>query len=190
MGMSHENKVSDASGVTIGIVSPDGAQGMIDHAEQFAEANIPFIFDPGQGMPLFNKEQLMNFIDQATLVTLNDYEAKLLQEKTGESIESIAKKVKALIITRGSEGSRIYTDNKMLTIPAVKAEFVNDPTGCGDAYRAGLLYGLMNELDWETTGQIAALSGAIKVAHHGTQNHSFTIEEFKASFREHFGRDI
>lgn len=189
MSMSHENKVGDAKDVSIGIVSPDGAQGMIDHAEQFNKAGIPFIFDPGQGMPLFNKEQLLNFIQQATWITLNDYEAKMLLEKTGESVESIARQVEALIITRGGEGSRIYTDNKMITIPVVKAEFVNDPTGCGDAYRAGLLYGLMNEMDWETTGQIAALAGAIKIAHHGTQNHVFTADEFKNLFKEHFGRE-
>jgi adenosine kinase len=190
MSMSHENKVSDAADVTIGIISPDGAQGMIDHAEQFTQANIPFIFDPGQGMPMFAGDQLSNFIQQATWVTLNDYEAKMLQEKTGETIESLAKQVKALIVTRGAEGSHIYTDNKMITIPVVKADFINDPTGCGDAYRAGLLYGLMNELDWETTGQIAALAGAIKIARHGTQNHRFTIDEFKSQFKNHFGREI
>ncbi len=190
MSLSHENKISDATGVTIGIVSPDGAQGMVDHAQQFIEAGIPFVFDPGQGMPMFSADQLKDFIKQATWLTLNDYEAKLLQEKTGESIDDLAKQVKALVVTRGAEGSRIYTEDKMITIPAVTAKFVNDPTGCGDAYRAGLLYGLMNELDWETTGQIAALAGAIKIARHGTQNHSFTADEFKHQFREHFGREI
>jgi len=190
MSMSHENKIGDATGVTIGIVSPDGAQGMIDHASQFAEADIPFIFDPGQGMPMFAGDQLKKFIQQATWITLNDYEAKLLQEKTGESIETIAKQVKALVVTRGAKGSNVYTENKMITIPAVKADFVNDPTGCGDAYRAGLLYGLMNEMDWETTGRIAALLGAIKIASHGTQNHSFTMNEFKHQFRRHFDRDL
>jgi adenosine kinase len=188
MSMSHENKVSDATGVTVGIVSPDGAQGMIDHAEQFTQAGIPFVFDPGQGMPMFDGNQLKKFIEQATWATLNDYEAKLLQEKTGESIEELAGQVKALIVTRGAKGSRIYTDNKMITIPAVETKFINDPTGCGDAYRAGLLYGIMNELDWETTGQIAALAGAIKIAHHGTQNHSFTVAEFKDQFQTHFGK--
>lgn len=188
MSMSHENKVSDATGVTVGIVSPDGAQGMIDHAEQFTQAGIPFVFDPGQGMPMFDGNQLKKFIEQATWATLNDYEAKLLQEKTGESIEELAGQVKALIVTRGAKGSRIYTDNKMITIPAVETKFINDPTGCGDAYRAGLLYGIMNELDWETTGQIAALAGAIKIAHHGTQNHSFTMAEFKDQFQTHFGK--
>jgi len=188
MSMSHENKVSDATGVTVGIVSPDGAQGMIDHAEQFTQAGIPFVFDPGQGMPMFDGNQLKKFIEQATWATLNDYEAKLLQEKTGESIEELAGQVKALIVTRGAKGSRIYTDNKMITIPAVETKFINDPTGCGDASRARLLYGIMNELDWETTGQIAALAGAIKIAHHGTQNHSFTVAEFKDQFRTHFGK--
>jgi len=186
MGNSHENRVSDASGITIGMVSPDGRDGMIQHATQFAEAGIPFIFDPGQGMPMFNGDELLNFIQQATWVTLNDYEAELMQERTGESLETLSQQVQALIVTRGSEGSRIYTDGQCLDIPLAKAREVNDPTGCGDAYRAGLLYGLMSDMDWETTGRIASLMGAIKVEHHGTQNHSPDKAEIETRFKESF----
>ncbi|MDH5632200.1 MAG: carbohydrate kinase family protein [Gammaproteobacteria bacterium] len=190
MGESHQNTVSDAAGITIGIVSPDGRQGMIDHARQFAEANIPFIFDPGQGMPMFDGNDLMEFVDQATWVTVNDYEAQLLQERTGKSLEELAEQVEALVVTLGGEGSRIYAGDQRIDIPTAATSAVNDPTGCGDAYRAGLLYGLMNKLDWDTTGRIAALMGAIKIEQHGTQNHRFSRTDFEARFRESFGRDI
>lgn len=190
MGNSHENKVSDASGITIGMVSPDGRDGMIQHATQFAEAGIPFIFDPGQGMPMFNGDELLNFVKQATWVTLNDYEAELMQERTGENLEALSQQVQALIVTRGGEGSRIYTDGQCLEIPLAKTREVNDPTGCGDAYRAGLLYGLMHDMDWETSGRIASLMGAIKVETHGTQNHSFDKAEFESRYQESFGHPV
>jgi adenosine kinase len=186
MNESHQNKVSDTKGCTIGIISPDGRDGMIQHAEQFVEASIPFIFDPGQGMPMFDGDDLKKFIEQATWVTVNDYEWEMMQERTGLSPHEIAEQVEALIVTRGGEGSYIYTKDKRHEIPSVKPEAINDPTGCGDAYRAGLLYGLVNELDWETTGRIASLMGSIKIAQHGTQNHSFTLDEFKQKFKENF----
>ncbi len=187
MGESHQQKVSDASGVKIGIVSPDGRDGMIQHAEQFAEAGIPFIFDPGQGMPMFDGDDLNRFVDQATYATLNDYEAKLLCDRTGKTLEQIAGELEALVVTRGGEGSHIYTNGQRIEIPPAKISEAKDPTGCGDAYRAGILYGLENGLDWETTGRIAALCGAIKVEHSGTQNHHFTLDEFKARYQENFG---
>ena len=187
MNMSHENRVKDAKGVKLGIVSPDGRQGMIDHAAQFAEAGIPFIFDPGQGMPMFDGDDLLRFVDQATWVTLNDYEAQLMEERTGKSLEELSDLVEALIVTRGGEGAHIYLDGEYLHIPAVKISSAVDPTGCGDAYRAGLLYGLMNDMDWETTGRIASLMGGIKIEHHGTQNHSFEMDEFKDRFKTNFG---
>jgi len=187
MGFSHNNRVEDASDITLGIVSPDGREGMIDHARQFAEANIPFIFDPGQGMPMFDGDDLLKFIEQATWITVNDYESQLLQERTGLSPHEIAERVKALIITRGAEGSHIYTEEKRIEIPPAKAKEFVDPTGCGDAYRGGLLYGLMNDKDWETTGRIAGLMGAIKIEKHGTQNYQFTEQEFAAKFKEEFG---
>jgi len=187
MSLSHENKVSDSDGVTIGIVSPDGRDGMIEHAEQFAEADIPFIFDPGQGMPMFGAEDLLRFTEQATWITLNDYEAQLFEERTGLSPHEIAERVEALIVTRGGQGSHIYTAKHRIEIPAAPIASINDPTGCGDAYRAGLLYGLMHDMDWKTTGRFASLMGAIKIEHHGTQNHRFTRDEFDSRFQEAFG---
>jgi len=187
MGRSELNKVPTDVDIKIGIVSPDGKTGMIEHAKQFVEAGIPFIFDPGQGMPMFDGDELKTFIQQATWVTLNDYEAAMLQEKTGMSPHEIAEQVESLIITKGAEGSLIYTKAERIDIPPAKATALIDPTGCGDAYRGGLLYGLMNGLDWEVTGRIAGLMGAIKIAHAGTQNHSVTLDEVKAQYAEQFG---
>jgi adenosine kinase len=188
MSLSHENQVSEATGVSVGIVSPDGREGMIEHAQQFAEENIPFIFDPGQGMPMFDGKDLVRFAEQATWITLNDYEAQLFEDRTGKSPHELAEMVEALIITRGGDGSLIYTKEHRLEIPAAPTEALKDPTGCGDAYRAGLLYGLMHDMDWETTGRIASLMGAIKIEHHGTQNHKFTREEFDDRYQEAFDR--
>jgi len=181
---------TDARGITLGIVSPDGRQGMLEHAAQFAEAGIPFIFDPGQGLPMFGGEELKRFIDQATWVCVNDYESELLQERTGLSPHEIAEQVEALIVTLGADGAHIYTDRQRIDIPAAPVSAINDPTGCGDAFRAGLLYGLMNELDWKTIGRIAALMGAIKIEHHGTQNHSFSVEEFRERYRVSYEEEL
>ena len=190
MNRAHENRADTPEGITLGLVSPDGRQGMIDHAAQFAEAGIPFIFDPGQGMPLFNGDDLNRFADQASWLAFNDYEAKLMQERTGKPIEQMAKGVKAVVITRGAKGSLIYSGDRVFEIPVAKVNRLEDPTGCGDAYRAGLLYGLQNELDWEQTGRIASLMGAIKIEHAGTQNHSFTFDEFADRFKETFGSTL
>jgi len=190
MNLSHHARVAEANGVKLGMVSPDGRDGMLAHAAEFAERGIPFVFDPGQGLILFNGEELANFVEQAAWVTVNDYEAQLLQERTGKTLETLAKRVKALIVTLGAQGSRVYTDGQIIDIPTAKPRAVKDPTGCGDAYRAGLLHGLLHGLDWETTGRIASLLGAIKIEHHGTQNHRFTRPEFDARFREAFGRAL
>jgi len=187
MNSSHLNSVPTDGNIRIGIVSPDGKEGMQLHATQFKELDIPFIFDPGQGMPMFNGEELLEFIEQATWLTLNDYESELMQERTGLSLEEIASKVDALIITLGGQGSKIYADGKCTYIRAAKPKAIVDPTGCGDAYRAGLLYGLLNELDWETTGRIASLMGAIKIENNGTQNHSFSMESFQERYFDNFG---
>jgi len=187
MNFSHLNDVPTDGSICIGIVSPDGKEGMQQHAAQFAEQNIPFIFDPGQGMPMFNGEELLKFLEQATWATLNDYESELMQERTGLSLEELADRVEALIITMGGNGSKIYTGGERIDIPAAKPKAIQDPTGCGDAYRAGLLYGLMNELGWKVTGRIASLMGAIKIEHHGTQNHGFDMESFKERYKENFG---
>ena len=187
MNHSHANAVGDANGIRIGIVSPDGRQGMLDHAAQFARAGIPFMFDPGQGLPMFDGAALTAFIAQASWVAVNDYEASLLCERTGRTLEQLAAEVRALIVTRGAEGSRIYANGRQLEIPAAKPRTLADPTGCGDAYRAGLLFGLQRGFDWETTGRIASLMGAIKMEHHGTQHHRLTQTEFRARFRDNFG---
>lgn len=190
MDFSHVVRVSDADGVTIGMVSPDGRQGMLDHAEQFIEAGIPFVFDPGQAMPLFTGDDFRLFIEQATWVCVNDYESQLLQDRTGWSPHDIAGKVEALIVTRGGKGSCIYHGDKRIDIPAAPVSAIVDPTGCGDAFRGGLLYGLMKGADWEVTGRIAALMGAIKIEQHGTQNHSFTLDEFRDRYRLAFDENL
>ncbi len=190
MNFSHYNKVSQAQGVTIGMVSPDGRDGMLEHAQQFATLGIPFVFDPGQAMPLFDGNELLRFIEQATWMIVNDYEWKLVQERTGLSPQQAARRLQALIVTKGAEGAFIYTADKILQIPSAKPLAEKDPTGCGDAFRGGLLYGLMNQFDWETTGRMAALLGTIKIEHPGTQNHSFTLAEFKQRFRENFGETL
>lgn len=190
MNASHRNKVADAKGVTIGIVAPDGRTGMVEHAAQFVAEDIPFVFDPGQGMPLFDGEDLRRFIDQATWVTVNDYEWQLLQERTGWTEREVVERVAALIVTRGAEGSDIYTRQGKIDIPCARPKAVVDPTGCGDAYRAGLLHGLLHGLDWETTGRVASLLGAIKIEHRGTQNHGFTKAEFARRFKRSFGRAL
>ncbi len=187
MGFAHRNQVEAVDGVSIGMVSPDGREGMIQHAVQFAEAGIPFIFDPGQGLPMFDGRELRCFIDQAAWLTVNDYEWQLLKDRTGLNIAEAIAKLQALIITRGGDGSIIYADGREIVIPVAAASECHDPTGCGDAYRAGLLYGLTNGFDWETTGRIASLMGAVKIEHHGTQNHHFTLAGFKERFRETFG---
>ena len=190
MSLAHETHINEATGIELAIVAPDGRDGMVQHAEQLAETGIPFIFDPGQGLPMFNGDELLAFAEQATYIALNDYEAQLFQDRTGLSPEQIAEKVDALIITRGAQGSHIYADGKRLDIPCAKAENIVDPTGCGDAYRAGLIHGILHGKDWETTGRIASLLGAIKIEQHGTQNHHFSIEEFKQRYLISFEREL
>lgn len=187
MQYSHLNKVTDAQDIAIGVVAPDGRDGMIQHAAQFAAAGIPFIFDPGQGLILFEGDDLKAFIAQASWIAVNEYEWQLVQEKTRLSASEIARQVEALIVTRGAEGSVIYAQGRELTIPAAKPKAVVDPTGCGDAYRAGLIHGLLHGLDWETTGRIASLMGAIKIESRGTQNHKFGVAELEKRYQDSFG---
>ena len=187
MNFSHQNHVQDAAGVTLGIVAPDGRDGMLQHAREFQEAGIPFIFDPGQGLPMFSGEDLMNFIHHADYVTVNDYEAELLQQRTGQSLEQLAGQVQALIVTLGAKGSVIYANGKTFDIPCVKPAAVLDPTGCGDAFRAGLLYGIARGMDWPVSGRLASLLGALKVAQRGPQNHTFTRDSIAALYQTNFG---
>ncbi len=190
MEFSHINSIKDADGVEIGIVAPDARQAMIEHASQFEEAGIPFIFDPGQQLPMFDADDLNHFFDQADYVSVNDYEWKMIHERTTLRPQDLTEKIKALIVTRGGEGATIFTAESEHSIPSVAVDEVIDPTGCGDAHRAGLLFGLRHGFDWEVTGRLGSLMGAIKVGHPGTQQHSFTMDEFRQRFRSEFGYDF
>ena len=176
---SHQNTVKDAKEISLAIIAPDGRDGMFQHAKECFEAGIPFMFDPGQGLPMFNGEELLHFIEMATYLAVNDYEAQVLQDKTGLTLEQLASKVKALIVTLGAQGSHIYADGQRYEVPCVKAVEIVDPTGCGDAYRAGLLYGIANGWDWLTCGRLASTMGAIKIASRGGQNHKPTRIEIE-----------
>jgi adenosine kinase len=187
MTFSHQNKVADAGAVKLAIVAPDGRDGMLQHAADCAELNLPFIFDPGQGLPMFNGEELRHLIDLATYVAVNSYEAELLIERTGLSLTQIAQRLSALVVTHGERGAEIFTDGQIIEIPCVAADAVVDPTGCGDAFRAGLLYGLTHDMDWATTGRLASLMGAIKIAQQGGQNHAPSRAEIEQRFLRVFG---
>ena len=190
MNFSHHNQIGEAHEVSLGIVAPDGRDGMLQHAREFRELGIPFIFDPGQGLPMFDGAELLDFIQCADFCTVNDYEAKLLTERTGKSLEELAREVKALIVTLGGSGSRIYANGAVIDIPVVPATELLDPTGCGDAYRAGLLYGIARGWPWEKTGRLAALMGSIKIAHRGGQNHKPTRAQIAERFRAAWGEAL
>jgi adenosine kinase len=192
MNFAHTQDVDAAikAGVKIATVSPDGRDAMILHAQQFADAGLPFIFDPGQGLPMFGGEDLKSFIDKATYVAVNDYESELIMSRTGWSLKDIADRVEALIVTRGGKGSHIHAKGKIHEIPTAQAQALADPTGCGDAYRGGLLHGLLNGMDWDTTGRIASLCGAIKIERPGPQNHFVGPDEFRARFKKEFRYDL
>jgi adenosine kinase len=187
MNHAHENRVTRALGAKLATISPDGKEGMQQHARQCAELGIPFVFDPGQGLPMFSGEELAEFIRLADYIAVNDYEAKLLEDKTGRQTPAIAKDVKAMVVTLGAKGSQIFAGGKVIDIPQVEAEAVVDPTGCGDAYRAGLLYGIAKGWDWESTGRLGSLMGAIKIAQRGPQNHKPPREEIAARYKKAFG---
>jgi adenosine kinase len=190
MAEAHQNRVGDAHDIALGIVAPDGRDAMLQHARDFAAKGIPFLFDPGQNLPLFSRDELITCLDQSTWCVLNDYESQLLMNTTGGRIEDLAARVDALIITRGGEGSEIHVNGETITIPAVSVTSAIDPTGCGDAYRAGLLYALDKGWSWDIAGRVGALLGAIKVEHRGTQNHTFTREEFSDRLVETCGIDF
>jgi len=185
MSQSHLNSI-DPTGIELGILGPDGRDGMLLHARQMAELGIPFIFDPGQGMPMFEASELQWFVDRARYLALNDYEAKLMVAKSGCDLDSLARRLKAVVVTLGALGSRIHIDGRILEIPAAPARAVVDPTGCGDAYRAGLLYGIARQLDWPTTGRLAAVMGALKVEQAGAQRHSPERGQIEERFVEAF----
>lgn len=190
MNFSHLNSVKESRDIRLGIIAPDGRDGMLQHAHEFHEAGIPFVFDPGQGLPMYNGEELLGFIDKADYIAVNDYEGEMLQDRTGHKLESLANNAKALIITLGAQGSIIYADGKKYEIPCVEPKEIVDPTGCGDAYRAGLLYGIVNNFDWQTTGQLGSLMGSLKIAQRGGQNHQFSRDEIGQYYFENFGTRI
>ena len=187
MNLSHRNGVRDVANIGIGIVAPDGKEGMQAHAAQFAANDIPFLFDPGQGLPLFSGAELAALIEAATWLAVNDYEAKLLSERTGWSIGEMAERVDALVVTLGAEGSIIHAGGATHAIAAARPAAVVDPTGCGDAYRAGLLYGIAAGWDWQRTGQLASVLGSIKIACRGGQNHGVDRDLVARRYREAFG---
>ena len=194
MNHAHQNEITNeleqAYDISLAIVAPDGKQAMIDHAEQLFALGIPFFFDPGQGLPMFDQAELRRFIAIADYVVVNDYESEMLSQNSNMPIEVIASAVDALIITRGAKGSEIYVNDEVLHIPVAPITKAVDPTGCGDAFRAGLLYGVINKLDWEVTGRMASLLGAIKIEHPGTQNHRFTADDFNARYADSFASEL
>jgi len=190
MNHSHANRIDETHGVRLGIISPDGRDGMIEHARQFRAAGIPFIFDPGQGLPMFNGDELTEFLRLADWCTVNDYEARMLCERTGRSIEDLATEVKALVVTLGANGAEIHTGGQRIAIPVVAPDALVDPTGCGDAFRAGLLFGIGRGWDWQKTGRLASLMGSIKIAHRGGQNHRPTRDEIARRYEQAFGESL
>ena len=184
MTQSHQNSVKEAINVSLAIIAPDGRDGMFQHARECFEAGIPFMFDPGQGLPMFNGEELLYLIEMADYLAVNDYESQIIQDKTGLSLDALAQKVKALIVTLGASGSHIYADGQRYEIPCVEAQQLVDPTGCGDAYRAGLLYGIAHGWDWPTCGRLASTMGSIKIGSRGGQNHRPTREDIEAIYTQ------
>jgi adenosine kinase len=181
---SHQNSVLNAADISLAIIAPDGRDGMFQHAKECFDAGIPFLFDPGQGLPMFSGEELLHFIEMASYLAVNDYESQVIQDKTGLNLEQLAAKVEALIVTLGGQGSHIYASGQRFEVPCVKADKIVDPTGCGDAYRAGLLYGIAQSWDWPTCGRLASTMGAIKIASRGGQNHKPTRAEIEAIYTQ------
>ncbi len=190
MSYSHMNRVADVNGARFGIVSPDGKQGMVEHSRDLAAAGIPHVFDPGQGLPMFSGPELLELIGSADALTVNDYEARVVEQKTGKSIAEIARGVDAVVVTRGAEGAVVFSAGTEVHVPAVPPEALVDPTGCGDAFRAGLLYGLARDWGWKKSAQLAAVMGSIKIAHRGGQNHRPAREAIERRFRQAFGHDL
>jgi adenosine kinase len=187
MSSAHLNHVNDIPDVDLAIVAPDGREAMLQHIDEFAARGVPFIFDPGQAMPLFNGEEFRAMVDKASYVIVNDYESQLLQARTGWSADEIASRVQAYIVTKGPDGSEIHARQEFVRIPAAREAAAIDPTGCGDAYRAGVIFGLLRGEPWPTIGRIASLMGALKLASPGTQNQHFTYTDFAAEFQSQFG---
>jgi adenosine kinase len=187
MNHSHENHIRRDLGAGIAIIGPDGKEGMLQHAKECAEAGVPFLFDPGQGLPMFSAAEIEEFLKHAAYVAVNDYEGKMLEEKTGRKLAEIARGVKGLICTLGAKGSLIFADGQRHEVSSVAPDAVVDPTGCGDAYRAALLVGLARGWDWTSIGRLGSIMGALKIAQRGAQNHHASRDEIEARFHRAFG---
>jgi adenosine kinase len=190
MAMSHLNRIADVNGTRLGIVSPDGRQGMIEHARDFAAAKIRHVFDPGQGLPMFSGPELLELMAGASALTVNDYEARVVEQKTGKGVAELARMMEAVVVTRGADGSSVYAAGRQVDVPAVKAEGLVDPTGCGDAYRSGLLYGMARDWGWEKSARLASVMGSIKIASRGGQNHRPAREVIARRFHEAFAETL
>jgi adenosine kinase len=190
MSESHRNRIAETDGVRLAIVSPDGRQGMVEHARDLARAKIPYVLDPGQGLPMFSGEDVLEMLAGARCLTVNDYEARLVEQKTGQTVAELSRRVEAVVVTRGSEGADILFGGQQIHVPAVKPDSLVDPTGCGDAFRAGLLYGMVRRWDWRKSTRLASLMGSIKIAHRGGQNHRPALEEIGRRFADAFGESL
>jgi adenosine kinase len=187
---AHLNRIDDAPEATLGIVSPDGRDGMVEHARDFARAGVPYVFDPGQGLPMFSGEDLLALIRPARALTVNDYEARIVEQRTGWSMARIASEIEAVVVTRGADGCTVFEDGRSTDIPAARADAVVDPTGCGDAFRAGLLYGVARGWSWLRSAKLASVMGALKIAHRGGQNHQPSRELIARRLHEAFAETI
>ena len=190
MGESHLNHVRDAEGISIGIVAPDNPVAMRQHSVEFVECGIPHFFDPGQAMTLFKGDEMREFIERADWVIVNDYECQYVQEVTGWSKDDITARTNAFIVTLGGKGSDIYTTDGVQHIEPVPPEKVQDPTGCGDAYRAGVMHGLLHDMDLPTACRIGSVMGSLKIAHPSPQNHTLARGELDEKFRETYGYSL
>ncbi|HEX5129018.1 MAG TPA: carbohydrate kinase family protein [Usitatibacter sp.] len=190
MSDSQVNRIADTEGVTLGIVSPSGRQGMVEHSRDLGAKGIPYVFDPGQGLPMFSGPELLDLMKGAKALTVNDYEARVVEDKTGKKVEEIGERIGAVVVTRGGEGSSVFTAGGRIDVPAVPPEGLVDPTGCGDAYRAGLLYGLARGWGWERCARLASVMGSIKIARRGGQNHNPTRDEIGRKLSESFGDSL
>ena len=186
MERSADNVVGDHQAAWA-IVAPDSKAGMLAHVERFAAAGTPFIFDLGQAMPLFDGAELKGVFDKASALAFNDYEASVVEQRTGMSVQDIAQQMQAVIVTRGAEGATVYTPGQQIDIAPVKADAVVDPTGCGDAHRAGLLHGLTQGWSWEKSCMLGNVMGAIKIAHRGPQNHAPNRDQIAQVMMQSFG---
>jgi adenosine kinase len=179
MSQAHLSEITARSDIKLGIISPDGRDAMLQHAAQFKAAGIPFMFDPGQGLPMFNGEELLSFVEQATWVTVNDYEGRMLSERTGLDSSEISRLVEGLVVTLGAQGCEVWVDGQMTHVPPVKATQLVDPTGCGDAFRGALLFGLERGWSLVQCCELGNRVGAHKIATPGCQN--YTLETIRSA---------